>query len=70
MSSAGATVASIASGLTGKGSAGRQVAGGWGRLSWLLGQRCEDVKTEGNDILPTEVWLIMCAMTLSENNCH
>ncbi|OXA60252.1 WD repeat and FYVE domain-containing protein 3 [Folsomia candida] len=66
VSSAGATVASIASGLTGKGSAGRQVAGGWGRLSWLLGQRCEDVKTEGNDILPTEVWLIMCAMTLSQ----
>lgn len=70
VSSAGAAVASIASGLAGggkgSGGGGKQVAGGWARLSWLLGQRAEDVKTEGNDILPTEVWLILCAMTLSQ----
>jgi len=66
-SGTGVTVASIASGLTGKGGAGgRNVAGGWARLSWLIGQRCEDVRTEGTDILPTEVWLILCAMVLSQ----
>jgi hypothetical protein len=66
-SGAGVTVASIASGLAGKGGAGgRNLAGGWARLSWLLGQRCEDVRAEGTDILPTEVWLILCAMVLSQ----
>lgn len=47
VAAAGATVASIASGITGKGTGGKQTAGGWGRLSWVLGQRCEDIRTEG-----------------------
>ncbi|CAG7725994.1 unnamed protein product [Allacma fusca] len=41
------------------------VVGGWARLSLLLSQRCEEI--HGDSLLmPDEVWLIICAMVLSQ----
>jgi len=57
-------VSVIAGGLTGKSNKG--LPGGWARLSWLLAQRCEDIRAEGTDVFPSEIWLILCAMVLSQ----
>jgi len=69
--SSGVSVASITGGLGGKGSKG---VGGWARLSLLLAQRCEELRSDSKveqnsgdkEILPTEVWLILCAMVLGQ----
>lgn len=53
----GGPVSVIAGGLSGK--SGKGLTGGWARLSWNLAQRCEDIRSEGTDTFPSEIWLIL-----------
>ena len=41
------------------------IVGGWARLSLLLCQRCEEINGDLS-FMPDEVWLIICAMVLSQ----